>query len=87
MTMPEIAGTFARVIGRNVDYFQVPWEDFEEQMSEESAVMYRWFNDHGYEAHIAALREGHPGLVPLERYLRGHGWENAEASSGARAEG
>ncbi len=87
MTMPEVAGTFSRVIGRNVDYFQVPWEDFEEQMGEESAVMYRWFNDHGYEADIAALREEHPGLVPLERYLRGHGWENAEAPSGARAEG
>jgi hypothetical protein len=87
MTMPEIAGTFARVIGRNVDYFQVPWEDFEEQMGEESAVMYRWFNDRGYEADVAALREEHPGLVSLEQYLRGHGWENAEASSGARAEG
>jgi len=82
MTMPEVAGTFSRVIGRNVDYFQVPWENFEEQMGEESAVMYRWFNDHGYEADIAALREEHPGLVPLERHLCSHGWENAQAPSG-----
>ena len=85
LTMPEIAGTLSRVIGRNVDYFQVPWEGFEEQMGEEYAVMYRWFNDHGYEANIAALRDEYPGLASFEQYLRGHGWENAEAPSEARA--
>ena len=85
LTMPEIAGTLSRVIGHNVDYFQVPWEGFEEQMGEEYAVMYRWFNDHGYEANIAALRDEYPGLVSFEQYLRGHGWENAEAPSEARA--
>ena len=73
MTMPEIADTFSRVIGRRVDYFQVPWDQFEEQMGEEYTVMYRWFNDHGYEADIAALREEHPGLVSFEQYLRANG--------------
>ena len=87
LTMPEIAGTFSRVIGRNVDYFQVPWEGFEEQMGEEYAVMYRWFNNVGYEANVAALRDEHPGLISLEQYLRGHGWENAEVPSEARVEG
>jgi uncharacterized protein YbjT (DUF2867 family) len=87
MTMPEIAGTFSRVIGRDVDYFQVPWEGFEEQMGEEYAVMYRWFNDYGYEADISGLREEHPGLVSFEQYLRAHGWENAEAPSEARSGG
>jgi uncharacterized protein YbjT (DUF2867 family) len=87
LTMPEIAGTFSRVIGRDVDYFQVPWEGFEEQMGEEYAVMYRWFNDYGYEADIAGLREEHPGLVSLEQYLRAHGWETAEVPSEARSGG
>jgi uncharacterized protein YbjT (DUF2867 family) len=87
LTLLEIAGTFSRVIGRNVDYFQVPWEGFEEQMGEEYTVMYRWFNDHGYEANIAALRDEYPGLSSFEQYLRGHGWENAEVPSQARAEG
>ncbi len=87
MTMPEIAGTFSRVIGRDVDFFQVPWEGFEEQMGEEYAVMYRWFNDHGYEADIAGLRKEHLGLVSFEQYLRAHGWENAEAPSEARSGG
>ena len=86
LTMPEIAGTFSRVIGRNVDYFQVPWGGFEEQMGEEYTLMYRWFNDYGYEANIAALRDEYPGLASFEQYLRGHGWENAEVPSEVRAE-
>ena len=76
LTMPEIAATFSRVVGRQVDYFQVPWDQFEQQMGEEVTVMYRWFNDYGYEADIASLRREHPGLVSFEQYLRTHGWEN-----------
>lgn len=81
-TMPEIAETFGRVIGREVDYYQVPWDQFEEQMGEEYAVMYRWFNDVGYEADIDALRREYPELTTFERYLRSHGWEGAEVPVG-----
>ena len=80
--MPEIAETFSRVIGREVDYYQVPWDQFEEQMDEEYAVMYRWFNDVGYEADIEALRRKYPELTTFERYLRTHGWEGAELPVG-----
>ncbi len=82
-TMPEIAETFGRIIGRDVEYYQVSWEQFEEQMGEEYAVMYRWFNDVGYEADIAALRQEYPELTTFERYLRSHGWEGAELPAGS----
>jgi hypothetical protein len=36
--MPEIADTFGRVIGRKISYYQVPWDQFEEQMGEEYAL-------------------------------------------------
>ncbi len=36
--------------------------------------MLRWFNDHGYEADIQALRRMHPGLLSLEGRARAHGW-------------
>jgi hypothetical protein len=52
-----------------------PWALLEAQ-----TVMYRWFNDYGYEADIAALREEHQGLVFFDQYLRANGWETAEAS-------
>jgi uncharacterized protein YbjT (DUF2867 family) len=77
-TMPEIAEAFGRVIGREVGYHQVPWDQFEGQMGEEYAVMYRWFNEVGYEADVGALRREHPGLIDFEGYLRAHGWEGAE---------
>jgi hypothetical protein len=46
--MTEIAETFGRVIGREVSYYQVPWDQFEEQVGEEVTLNSRWMNDVGY---------------------------------------
>jgi uncharacterized protein YbjT (DUF2867 family) len=81
-SMSEIAETFGRVIGREVSYYQVPWDQFEEQMGEEGTLNFRWINDVGYEADIAALRQEYPELTTFERYLRSHGWEGAEVPAG-----
>ena len=81
-SMSEIAETYGRVIGREVSYHQVPWDRFEEQMGEEAALNFRWINDVGYEADIAALRQEYPELTSFERYLRTHGWEGAEVPAG-----
>jgi uncharacterized protein YbjT (DUF2867 family) len=81
-SMSEIAETYGRVIGREVSYYQVPWDQFEEQMGEEATLNFRWINDVGYEADIAALRQEYPELTSFERYLRTHGWEGAEVPAG-----
>jgi uncharacterized protein YbjT (DUF2867 family) len=81
-SMSEIADTFSRVIGREVSYYQVPWDQFEEQVGEEVTLNSRWINDVGYEADIAALRQEYPELTTFERYLRSHGWEGAEVPAG-----
>src|ERR671915_363013 len=80
--MTEIAKTFGRVIGREVSYYQVPWDQIEEQMGEEATLNLRWINDVGYEADIATLRQEYPELTSFERYLRSHGWEGAEVLAG-----
>jgi uncharacterized protein YbjT (DUF2867 family) len=82
-SMTEIAETFGRVIGREVSYYQVPWDQFEEQMGEEGTLNLRWINDVGYEADIAALRQEYPELTIFEHYLRSHGWEGAEVPAGS----
>jgi uncharacterized protein YbjT (DUF2867 family) len=82
-SMSEIADTFSRVIGREVTYYQVPWDQFEEQVGEEVTLNSRWMNDVGYEADIAALRQEYPELTSFERYLRSHGWEGAEVPAGS----
>jgi uncharacterized protein YbjT (DUF2867 family) len=81
-SMTEIADTFSRVIGREVSYYQVPWDQFEEQMGEEVTVNYRWFNDVGYEADIATLQQEYPELTTFEQYLRSHGWEGPDVPAG-----
>lgn len=74
LTMTEIAETFGRVIGRKVEYVQLPWEDFEEQAGGEVTMMYRWFQSDGYEADIKALREEYPQLTRLEPFLHSRDW-------------
>ncbi len=81
-SMTEIADTFSHVIGREVSYYQVPWDQFEEQMGEEATLNFRWINDVGYEAGIASLRQEYPELTTFERYLRSHGWEGAVVPAG-----
>ncbi|HEX7008460.1 MAG TPA: NmrA/HSCARG family protein [Phycisphaeraceae bacterium] len=77
LTMIDTAATFARVIGRPVRYVQVPWEQFSQVAGEEAAKMYRWFEQAGYEADIAACQRLHPELATLEQYLRRWNWSQA----------
>jgi nucleoside-diphosphate-sugar epimerase len=54
-----------------------PWSSDPEQQPEQNH-MARWFNTHGHQADIAALRQLHPGLLTLEGWARRNGWEHAE---------
>lgn len=69
-TMLETAATFARVLGREVRYVQVTWDEYGRRAGEEARKMWQWFEDVGYDADIAALRKIHPGLRTLEQHLR-----------------
>lgn len=80
-TMLELAEAFSNATGQEVNYFQVPWDDFRAQAGDEYADMYRWFEDVGYHADIDALRQEHPGLTRFDEYLAAHGW--AESKSAA----
>jgi uncharacterized protein YbjT (DUF2867 family) len=75
----DVVAAFSRVIGRPVAYQQVPWEDYRSAAGDEYHDMFRWFQDVGYDADIPKLRAEYPGLTSFEDYLRGHGWEAAEA--------
>jgi uncharacterized protein YbjT (DUF2867 family) len=77
-TMPEIAEAFGRVIGRPVSYFQVPWADHLAAAGEEYFAMFRWFNEVGYNADVAALKREYPALTDFESYLRQGNWEGAQ---------
>jgi len=76
MTMPEIAAAFSRVLGKTVEYQQIPFEAFEQQIGEELTIMYRWFENVGYAADLAQLKRDFPAQTDFESYLREHGWQN-----------
>ena len=69
-TMDETTPAFSRALGREVRYAQVPWDEFARRAGEEAARMWRWFEDTGDDADIAALRELHPRLRTLKQHLR-----------------
>lgn len=74
-TMPQVAQIFMRLLGRQVKFVQVPWDQFSKYSGEEIARMYRWFNDYGYQCDIAALRSEYPHLATLEDTLRNENWQ------------
>jgi uncharacterized protein YbjT (DUF2867 family) len=74
LSMTQLAETFGRVLGREVRYQQVPWDQFESKAGHEITIMYRWFNDVGYNADIPELRWEYAELTTLERWLHGNAW-------------
>ena len=77
LTESQIAGTFAKVIGRPVK-LTMPSGDPGRRSDEEMTAMFAFFNGEAYNADIPALRKLHSGLLTFEQYLRENGWENAE---------
>jgi uncharacterized protein YbjT (DUF2867 family) len=69
LTMPQVAETMTRVTGQPVQFVEVPLEQVA-AFSQETADMLAWFNDHGYEADIAGLRNLNPGLQTFATYLQ-----------------
>lgn len=71
-TATELAGDelFVDQIAQTLHakYSQMSWEDFEKHMGHEMAIMFKWFQDVGYHADIAANRQALPGLMSFERW-------------------
>jgi len=52
VTLPEAAATMSRVLGRNLEYLQIPISEVRKN-SEDMALMLEWFERVGYDADIA----------------------------------
>jgi uncharacterized protein YbjT (DUF2867 family) len=78
MSMTDLAQAFSRTIGRDVQYVQIPWDQFEQQAGHDLTVMAKWFEDVGYNVDIPALRQEHPNLMNFDRWLNTN-WKAAES--------
>ncbi len=81
MTMTEIAAAFSRVLGKTVNYQQISFEAFEQQAGAEVTIMYRWFENVGYAADLAALKRDFPAPSDFESYLHNHDWAKPSESA------
>ncbi|MGC2424315.1 MAG: NmrA/HSCARG family protein [Nitrospirota bacterium] len=76
MTMPEAAKVFSRVIGKPVEYRELPLEQVLKQ-NEDLGRMFNWFNETNYRVDLASLKKIRPEMMTLEQYLIKHGWREA----------
>lgn len=68
LTMPQVCRRFSALLDREVKYVEASYEQVASR-SPEYAEMFKWFNDHGYEADTAWLREQYPGLQTFDQWL------------------
>jgi uncharacterized protein YbjT (DUF2867 family) len=86
MTMPEVAVAFSRVLGKAVTYQQIPFEAFEQQAGGEMTIMYRWFENVGYNADLTQLKQEFLAPSDFEAYLRQHNWAKpTESTAGVKS--
>lgn len=81
-TMPEVAAALSRVLGRPVEYRQITWEVWQEQAGDFFYRLFRWYNDVGYNAAIADLRQEYPALATLDGYLQSSQWKSSVVEMG-----
>ena len=76
LSMAELAQVFSRIAGREVQYRQFPWDEFEARSGGDLTTMYRWFQDVGYDIDIPAVRQEYPKLTSFDRWLNSN-WHTA----------
>lgn len=76
LTNLEAAKVFSRVLGKPVKFQKLPLPLVKLVLGKEFYLMFRWFNEAGFQADIAGLRRAYPEvkLHTLEEWLRNEGW-------------
>ena len=76
LTNPQAAAVFSRVLGKPVEFEELPLPVVRSVLGEEYYQMYRWFNEEGFKANIAELRRCYPEvhLHTLEEWLYSERW-------------
>ncbi|HKE29334.1 MAG TPA: NmrA/HSCARG family protein [Bryobacteraceae bacterium] len=71
LTNLQAAEVFSRVLGRPVEFQELPIPE-----DKEWNQMFRWFNDAGFQANVGELRKRYPQvqLQTLEQWLYNEGW-------------
>lgn len=70
LTMERIVKEISRVLSRPIRYEPIPEDRAEQALGRDWALMFKWFNEHGYDVDIETLRSRFDiPLTPFRRYL------------------
>lgn len=78
LTMPEAASHLSHTMGRSVQFQQLADDQAEAAVGSDFALMFRWFNEVGYDVDIPVLRER--WCIPLTTFkeiVSGASWAKA----------
>ena len=70
LSMAQLAEAFSRMVGREVRYVQLPWDDFKKRTDPDRLKMFQWFDNVGFDVDISAVRAELPQLHSFERWLQ-----------------
>ena len=80
-TMGQITASLSRVMGRELRFEHMTWEQCVEEQGEDLMLMYRYFDTFGMDGAPEYLKRWHPQALDFEAYLRAAGWGGAATAN------
>lgn len=70
LSVAQIADAFGRVLGHEVKYVQLSWDEFQKRIDPAHFTMFQWFEREAYRVDISAVRMELPQVHTFERWLQ-----------------
>jgi hypothetical protein len=70
LSMVQIAEAFGRVMGHEVRYVQISWNEFEKRIDPDRFKMFQWFDREAYRIDLSAVRMELAQVHTFERWLQ-----------------
>lgn len=70
LSMAQIAEAFGRMLGHEVKYVQLAWDEFAKRIDPAHFKMFQWFDKESYHVDISAVRMELAQVHTFERWLQ-----------------
>jgi uncharacterized protein YbjT (DUF2867 family) len=79
MTVQEYVAKLSGVVGRDIEFHQLPLDEYLALYPRPMRPLFRWYHEAGYSADVDTFRRRFPNLTTLEQHLRATAWDQASA--------
>jgi uncharacterized protein YbjT (DUF2867 family) len=78
LSLSEVAKTLTEVLGRSVEYNELPLQIARSAIGDDLAKMFEWFSTTGYSVNISELKDKNPEVDwhNFREWARSHDWHN-----------